>query len=73
MNSETAVETIAGLKRDLLDLRNDHLLVEIEKALRDYDHVVVPWGALHLPGIQEQVRGLGFVQAAETDRRVVGW
>ena len=39
----------------------------------DYDVVVVPWGGLHLPGIEDRVRELGFVQDAATDRRVISW
>lgn len=73
MSSETAVKMLAALKHDLLELRNDHLFEEMEMALRDYDQIIVPWGALHLPGIQDRLRELGFVQEVETYRRVVGW
>ena len=73
MSSEVAAESIETLKHDLIDLRNDHLLAEVEAALADYDVVVVPWGALHLPGIQQRVIELGFEQTAATDRRVVSW
>jgi hypothetical protein len=73
MSSEDPWRTIEVLRHDLIEARNAHLLGEIEKSLGDYDIVVVPWGALHLPGIQESVRELGFAQAADTDSRVISW
>lgn len=73
MSSEKAERTVAALRHDLIELRNDRVLAEIERSLPDYDTVVVPWGALHLPGIQQRIRELGFVQEAATDRRVVRW
>ena len=73
MGSETAVRTLNALKHDLIDLRNDHLFAEIETSLRDYDTVVVPWGALHLPGIQDRIRDLGFEQELAMDRLVIRW
>jgi hypothetical protein len=73
MSSEDAARALATLKHDLLDLRNDHLVGELEAALGHYDVVVVPWGALHLPGIEERVLALGFEQVDAADRRVVIW
>ncbi len=73
VGSEDPTRMIAAFRHDLIDLRNDHLLGEIETSLRDYDVVVVPWGGLHLPGIEDRVRELGFVQDAATDRRVISW
>lgn len=73
MSSADATRTIAALKHDLIDLRNDHLQLEIEKSLPDYDEIVVPWGALHLPDIEHRIRELGFAQDRETGRRVISW
>lgn len=73
MDPETSRRLTATLSHDLIELRNEHLLVELEQSLLDYETVVVPWGALHLPGILERVRELGFVEQDTTARRVVSW
>jgi hypothetical protein len=58
---------------DIIELRNRHLWVEIETALPLYRRVIVPWGALHLPEIERELVGSGFVLMDETLRQVVGW
>ena len=73
MDSATAARTMTALRYDLIERRNQHLLAELERSLRDYDVIVVPWGALHLPGIESEVLAMGFVQQSEVDRRVVRW
>lgn len=45
---------------DLIDKRNTAVLSYLPKALNKYDTVVIPWGALHMPGIEEAVREQGF-------------
>ena len=69
----TTAQAIAAVRYDLIDLRNAHLLAELETSLDERDVVVVPWGALHLPGIEQGVQELGFALNAETDRRVISW
>ncbi|MDP6979180.1 MAG: hypothetical protein QF570_11350 [Myxococcota bacterium] len=59
--------------RDVIVMRNEHLMGEMERALGQSRRVIVPWGALHLPGIEAFVLDRGFVQAAEARRRVVSW
>jgi hypothetical protein len=73
MDSAMAKRTLTSLRHDLIEQRNEHLLSELEQALADYDVIVVPWGALHLSGIETGVRALGFTQRRDLDRRVVGW
>lgn len=46
---------------DLLTLRNRHLLGEIEGRLVEAQHLVVPWGAAHIPEIARELERLGFV------------
>ena len=59
--------------RDILENRNAHLLAEIDEALRTHDTVVVPWGALHLPGIEAALEAQGFRETGRIDRPVVHW
>jgi hypothetical protein len=59
--------------RDIFELRNRHLLAEIDAALEDYERVVVAWGALHLPAIEQAVAQDGFVQSGATRRRLISW
>jgi hypothetical protein len=52
---------VEQLQEDLLTKRNQHLLKEIETALQDSEHIVVPWGAGHMPGIAREIQKSGFV------------
>jgi hypothetical protein len=61
------------VQHDILANRNAHLLDEIDKALHTHDLVVVPWGALHLPGIEAELKAQGFHETARTDRPVIHW
>jgi hypothetical protein len=45
---------------DLLKKRNKHVLQEIHSRLSDSEHLIVPWGAAHMPGIAKGVQESGF-------------
>ncbi len=60
-------DDLATFEAEVLGMRNEHLVGEIEHALEEYQRVVVPWGALHLPAIEEAVLSWGF---AETSREL---
>jgi hypothetical protein len=59
--------------RDLIDNRNAHLLSEIRAGLDDYQRIVVPWGALHLPGIEDAILRWGFQQTSSSQRRITAY
>jgi len=45
---------------DLLRKRNRHLLEEIRSRLAASDHLIVPWGAAHMPEIAREIQKAGF-------------
>jgi hypothetical protein len=45
---------------DLIGKRNRSVVSYLPKALRKYDTVIIPWGALHMKGIEEEVLKKGF-------------
>jgi hypothetical protein len=45
---------------DLIDKRNQAVTDLIPQALERYDAVVIPWGALHMKGIEAAVRTADF-------------
>ena len=45
---------------DILEKRNQHLWAEIQKRLLQTDHIVVPWGAAHMPEIAAEIQQAGF-------------
>jgi TraB/PrgY/gumN family len=45
---------------DLLTKRNQHLLQEIQTRLAQTEHIVVPWGAAHMPEIAKEIQKSGF-------------
>ena len=56
------------LMGDILEKRNEVVIAHLGRALDHYDTVVVPWGAMHMPGIEEAVLQQGFLLAAEKER-----
>ena len=48
------------LMNDLLRNRNRHLVKEIKVYLPKSDHIMVPWGVAHMPGISKAIQELGF-------------
>ncbi|MGH7868216.1 MAG: hypothetical protein ACREP9_11495 [Candidatus Dormibacteraceae bacterium] len=45
---------------DVLLKRNEHLLKEFRARLRESDNFVIPWGAIHMPGIAREIQKSGF-------------
>ena len=58
---------------DILRKRNDHLLEVIESELPNEDFIVVPWGALHMPGISKQLQTNGFKLVKTKKYRVISF
>lgn len=56
---------LAVLQEDLLHRRNLHLIAEVDAALPEHPHLVLPWGAAHLPELDEALRTRGFQPAEE--------
>ncbi|TWJ33368.1 hypothetical protein [Geobacter argillaceus] len=53
---------------DILHRRNREVIRHLGKALESYDTVVVPWGALHMKEIEEEVLTRGFTLREERER-----
>jgi hypothetical protein len=70
---ELGPEAIQTAFHDLIENRNAHLLDEIRAGLDDYDRIVVPWGALHMPGIEDAILGWGFEHTASSQRRITAY
>jgi hypothetical protein len=48
------------LMADILYRRNSELVRILLLTIGNYDTIVIPWGALHMPGIEAAVVGRGF-------------
>jgi hypothetical protein len=59
------------LMNDLLKKRNAHLLGEIKKRLDESDHLVVPWGAAHIPEIAREIQKDGFQLHGSNNYQVI--
>lgn len=53
---------------DILYGRNQELIRHLRKAVDRYDSIIVPWGALHMPGIEEEVVKEGFQLVEQRER-----
>lgn len=66
-------EAVERARHELIDMRNQHLFTEIENGLHDYRSVAVPWGALHMPWIEEQIQGRGFRLTRSSEHPLLRW
>lgn len=48
------------LMEDIISKRNREVIRYLDKTLGKYDTIVIPWGALHMPGIEKAVLDRGF-------------
>ena len=56
------------IMNDILHRRNREVISYLGKALERYDTVVIPWGALHMKEIEQEVLGRGFKLQEERER-----
>jgi hypothetical protein len=63
-----AADVYRGVVDDVLEKRNQHVLGRIDEALARRPRVVVPWGALHLGGIEAGLFERGFALASSEPR-----
>ena len=66
-------ELLENLQLELLDDRNTQLVVHIFDAIEEYQRVVVPWGALHLPAIEAAVIERGYTLASSGRHSLISW
>lgn len=64
----TGPETNQIVMDDLLQKRNHAVLSYLPKALQKYDTLIIPWGALHMPGLETAVRHKGFKLQEQQER-----
>jgi hypothetical protein len=64
-------ETNDILINDLVTRRNRVVIGHLGAALKKYDTIIIPWGALHMVGIEKAVIERGFVLQESTQRRSI--
>jgi len=53
-------ETWQRIEADVLTRRNRVLIEALDESLDEYERIIVPWGALHLPEVEAEVLARGF-------------
>ncbi len=61
-------ETNQVLMDDLLQKRNRSVLSYLPQGLHKYQTLLIPWGALHMPGLETAVKARGFVLQGSRER-----
>ena len=64
-------DKMQNIFKDILDKRNSEVIRFMNQALPKYDTIVIPWGALHMPGIEAAVRAEGFKLQKTSQRRSI--
>jgi hypothetical protein len=66
-------EASAGFTEDLIGRRNRTVIAHIIDFKEDYREIVVPWGAMHLPGIATAIEEMGFVRRSTRYIQFISW
>lgn len=66
-------ELAALVMQDIVENRNHFVIEMIRQSLADYHVVVVPWGAMHMPGISDAVIEMGFTETSTKYVRLMSW
>jgi hypothetical protein len=72
-------EELALLKRELVDMRNAKVLARLDDEAPTHATIVLPWGAMHMPGLEAGLTERGYRIDAQRRRpvlrfdRLVGW
>jgi len=64
-------ETNDIIMNDLVTKRNRAVLKHLSVALSKYDTIVIPWGAMHMVGIEAAVKEQGFLLQSDLERRSI--
>ena len=59
--------------KDVIELRNSVLIGHLHRAVLEEPVVVVPWGAAHLPGIQQELYSMGYELELERRHPLLSW
>ena len=62
-----------SLKEDLLDKRNARVSEALKEAVKEFKHVGIPWGAAHMPGIEDDVLKMGAKRLSSERVLVFRW
>jgi hypothetical protein len=62
---EFGEDQMATVMDDIVTKRNARVLSEFDKRIGGYRTVVLPWGAMHMPGIEEELQKRGFTVTSE--------
>jgi hypothetical protein len=58
---------------ELIDKRNEVLLHYLDEALLYHDTIVIPWGAMHMPGLERAILQKDFLPGESRSRLAVGF
>ncbi len=61
-------ERVTVVMTDILDKRNDAVIISLSKALQRYETIIIPWGAMHMPAIEAAVLEQGFEPGERKER-----
>jgi hypothetical protein len=64
-------ESIRILINDLVHKRNQAVLSYLPQGLQKYRTLLIPWGAMHMPGIEAAVKQRGFVLQETRERQSI--
>lgn len=68
--SEDDIKTVFD---DILVRRNAHLLEAFDANAASHDAVIIPWGALHMPGLEAALTARGYVAQSHRTIRLISY
>ena len=64
-------KTLYNFFYEILEIRNKSLFKLFQENEQKFKKIVIPWGALHLPGIEKRLKSLGYKFISQKSKRVL--
>lgn len=58
---------------ELVNKRNAVVLTAFADYANQYEHIVIPWGAMHMPGLADELSASGYRTESEQWHRLLSW
>lgn len=71
--TEEERELYEQLEFDIVTRRDISLIAHLTVALAEFDTVIVPWGALHMPAVESHLHSQNFRLEKATHHRILSW
>lgn len=65
VSEELSTADTQAIMDEIIYVRNDHLMSVFDKQKSEFDVIIIPWGAMHMPDIEDRLMADGYKVASD--------